>query len=78
MTSTLGRGSIGPVNFDSPSVSAAALDALGLNTGADALDGIPELTLSSEEDRAMRFDWVISTLSVRTWLEGFMAGDWNC
>ncbi|KAL2269130.1 hypothetical protein VTJ83DRAFT_3976 [Remersonia thermophila] len=60
---TLGRGSIGPVNFDSPSVSAA-LDALGINPAADSvLDGFPDLSLSSEEDKAMRLDWVISTLS---------------
>jgi hypothetical protein len=66
MTSgTLGRSSIGPVNFDSPSASVA-LGALDIGSVPDTgLESLGISTLNSDDDRARRLDSVIAILSVR-------------
>lgn len=60
----MGRSSIGPVNFDSPSATAA-LGALDLNAIHDAdLQDIGSLSRMSDDERVRRLDAVIATLSV--------------
>jgi hypothetical protein len=63
-TGTMGRSSIGPVNFDSPSATAA-LGALDLNAIHDAdLQDIGSLSKMSDDERMRRLDAVIAALSV--------------
>ena len=61
-SSTMGRSSAGPVNFDSPSAAAA----LGFLDSIDpALQAAAGLGKASEDERARRLDGVISIIGVR-------------
>lgn len=62
----MGQGSMGALNFDSPS-TAAAMGALGsFDIGLDGVGGLDGLTsaFASEEEKLRRLDTILKLLNV--------------